>query len=131
MRVATLLLFLTAVLAGCDPPEQEASGGTADAAGAEVHIELPRPAQVGPAELAVRVSDGGAPVRGAMVELTGDMTHAGMEPVIRTATGGEDGRYHTSDFTFTMAGDWIVTAEVTLPGGDTVREEIRVSVSRP
>jgi hypothetical protein len=42
------------------------------------------------------------------------MTHAGMEPVITEATATENGLYQTEDFAFTMAGDWILQAEVTL-----------------
>ncbi|MBP8948559.1 MAG: FixH family protein, partial [Candidatus Promineofilum sp.] len=59
----------------------------------------------------------GQPIDGANpVSLRGDMSHAGMEPVLATAAGAGDGLY-TADFEWTMAGDWTVTIEATLPDG--------------
>ena len=59
----------------------------------------------------------GQPIDGAApVSLRGDMSHAGMEPVLAEATGAGDGLY-TADFEWTMAGDWTVTVEATLPDG--------------
>jgi hypothetical protein len=66
---------------------------------------------------------------GAQVEVTGDMTHAGMMPVIATATETEPGLYQTEDFAFTMAGDWILSAEIELPDGGTSSTEASVSVA--
>lgn len=137
MRALPLLLLLSmaaaliTTLAACEPPDRRASASDGGGEGIEVRLDLPDAPTVGPADVTVHVTDGGAPVEGARVDVTGDMTHAGMEPVIDAATGGEGGRYRTSDFAFTMAGDWIVTAEVTLPDGDTVRAEAHLQVSRP
>ena len=59
----------------------------------------------------------GRPIDGATsVSLRGDMSHAGMEPVLAEARGDGDGLY-TADFEWTMAGDWTVTVEATLPDG--------------
>ncbi len=59
----------------------------------------------------------GQPIDGAApVSLRGDMSHAGMEPVLAEARGDGDGLY-TADFEWTMAGDWTVTVEATLPDG--------------
>ncbi|HOU41364.1 MAG TPA: FixH family protein [Promineifilum sp.] len=73
---------------------------------------------VGPLRLDVTLRDAsGAPIDGATdVSLRGDMSHAGMEPVLATAAGQGNGIYR-ADFTWTMAGDWIVTVEATLPDG--------------
>ena len=59
----------------------------------------------------------GQPIDGAdPVTLRGDMSHAGMRPVMARATGVGDGQY-TTDFEWTMAGDWTVAVEATLPDG--------------
>jgi hypothetical protein len=75
--------------------------------------------------------DGDAGVEGASVEVVGDMTHAGMEPVISDAPMVDPGLHRTDAFRFTMAGDWILTVTATLPDGATVREEAFVNVSAP
>ena len=78
----------------------------------------PEALTVGPLRLDVTLRDAnGAPIDGATgITLRGDMSHAGMEPVLATAVGQGDGVYR-ADFTWTMAGDWIVTVEATLPDG--------------
>lgn len=78
----------------------------------------PEALAVGPLRLEVMLRDAdGAPIDGATdISLRGDMSHAGMEPVLATAVGQGDGVY-TADFTWTMAGDWIVTVAATLPDG--------------
>ena len=59
----------------------------------------------------------GQPIDGAgPVTLRGDMNHAGMKPVLADATGTGGGQY-TADFEWTMAGDWTVAVEATLPDG--------------
>ena len=67
-------------------------------------------------------------VSGATVEVTGDMTHAGMVPVITEASESEPGLYRADDFEFTMAGDWIITAEVELPDGSKEMAETSLTV---
>ena len=70
----------------------------------------------------------GEGVAGASVEVAGDMANAGMRPVIVSATETEPGLYRAEDFAFTMAGDWLLSAEVTLPDGSRTRAETAVSV---
>jgi hypothetical protein len=53
------------------------------------------------------------------------MSHAGMVPVVDTAVAEDPGRYGISGFEFTMAGDWILTVEATLPDGR------RAQIDRP
>lgn len=125
------LIVVLIVLAGCRPPES--SGGAADDAesntGVRVSLELPQEPAVGPAEVRVYLlgSDNEA-VSGAAVTVTGTMTHAGMEPVITEATPTEGGLYQTQDFAFTMAGDWLLQAEIRLADGSETGDELAVTV---
>jgi hypothetical protein len=57
------------------------------------------------------------PLEGAEVRVEGNMSHAGMVPVLATAQEEAPGIYAVSDFRFTMAGDWILTTRATLPDG--------------
>ncbi len=71
----------------------------------------------------------GQPIDGAdPVTLRGDMNHAGMRPVLARATGMGDGQY-TTDFEWTMAGDWTVTVEATLPDGRVKRATFPFTVA--
>jgi hypothetical protein len=130
MRSLLIFVSLTALLVGCRGPGAGATAGAAND-GATVDVVLPSDPAVGPAAVTVRVARDGAPVKGADVEVTGDMTHAGMVPVVAAAEEVEPGVYRTDAFAFDMAGDWIVTAEVELPGGDEVQGEASTTVRRP
>jgi hypothetical protein len=78
----------------------------------------PTPPAVGPARLIINLRDtAGAPLEGAEVRVEGNMSHAGMVPVLATAQEEAPGIYAVSDFRFTMAGDWILTTRATLPDG--------------
>lgn len=89
----------------------------------------PTPPAVGPARLIIALSDSaGRPVDGAEIVVEGNMTHAGMVPVIDTAQAEDPGRYGISDFNFTMAGDWILTIRGVLPNGDTVSVQRNTNV---
>lgn len=83
---------------------------------------------MGTLPLNIYVLDDGAGVTGAEIEVTGDMTHAGMVPVIVNASEVEPGLYAANDFEFTMAGDWIITTEVKLPDGTKLSNETKVAV---
>lgn len=58
----------------------------------------------------------GSSVANAAVKVEGNMTHAGMVPVLVDAVEVGDGVYRADDMRFTMAGDWIVTITVTENG---------------
>lgn len=80
-------------------------------------ITYPDPPSVGDAELTLELTDPArAPVQGAVLQVRGDMTHAGMAPVLAEAGEGALGRYPV-DFEWTMAGDWILTIQGNLPDG--------------
>ncbi len=86
----------------------------------------PAPPAVGPATLAVRLSDaGGQPVRGARLRVQADMTHPGMRPVLAAAEERGDGLYEAR-FAFTMAGDWAVTVSGELADGRRVDHRLDV-----
>ena len=94
----------------------------------------PTPPGVGPARLIITLHDStGAPVDGATVSVEGNMSHAGMVPVFGSALEGEPGTYTISDFTFTMAGDWILTLEAALPDGrrTQIRKDTKVYSAPP
>lgn len=96
----------------------------------EIQIDVavePQPLTSGPATVIVTLKDAtGQPVKDAEVEVEGNMSHAGMTPVIVTAVEGEDGRYETRDFEFTMAGDWFFVVRATLPDGSEIKEIIEL-----
>lgn len=131
MRGLVLLLSLTTLLAACRGPAPSSSARTSGADATEIAVELPDDPAVGPADVVVRLAAGGEPVRGAEVEVTGDMTHAGMVPVIAAAEEVEPGVYRTEGFAFDMAGDWVLTVEATLPDGRRERAEAATTVRRP
>lgn len=110
------LVLLAGLAVGCSRGG-ESGDGSADDVTMEFEI-TPDPPDVGPAVVEVVLTDAdGEPVNGAELEIEGNMSHAGMEPVIVDATGGQDGRYASDGFEFTMGGDWIITVSGTLPDG--------------
>lgn len=121
------VLFVFAIGA-CRPPD-DARG--ADDLGVSLTIDLPDDPLVGEAPITVWLERDGAALSGARVELTGDMTHAGMTPVVANAVEVEDGRYRADAFAFTMAGDWVLSVEADLADGTRVRGEAATTVRRP
>ncbi|MCJ7630290.1 MAG: FixH family protein [Longimicrobiales bacterium] len=112
-RMATLLLLST-LLAGACRGEME----TGDA-GLVLELAIsPTPPAVGQARLIISLEDSaGAPVDGAEILVEGNMSHAGMAPVVDTAQAEGPGRYGIADFRFKMAGDWVLPLRATLPDG--------------
>lgn len=93
-------------------------GAGADSAGVTTELVFDPPAVVGDTTCSVRVFDAaGAPMSGARVDIEGNMNHAGMVPVLRTAEEVEPGLYRTP-FEFTMGGDWFVILSIDTPDGD-------------
>jgi nitrogen fixation protein FixH len=111
-RTLALLLFFVLMLAACRQTEAVPA--------ADLQLTLtaePTGWGVGSATLLITARDAtGDPVDDAAVTVRGDMSHAGMQPVLSEATPLGDGRYR-ADFEWTMAGDWIVTVDATLPDG--------------
>lgn len=128
-RLAVLTLI---VAAGC---RQSAGGVPIDSSKEEstgVQIALAADSDrmvMGPVIWTVTLTDaGGLPIEDAAVAVRGDMNHAGMVPVQSTATHNGDGVYTTSDFQWTMAGDWTLTVNVTLADGRVVSRTFNYSV---
>jgi hypothetical protein len=118
-RLRLTFLVLLLLLPGC-----ERQGVKTDEA-TEVKVELtvePSPPAMGEALLELYLEDDeGNPIEGADLEIKGDMTHAGMEPVFGQFEEFAGGYYH-ANFEWTMGGDWIVTITGILPDG---RELVR------
>ena len=123
---ALVVVALGLLLAACKPPAERADPSRP----VEV-VLLTTPARVGPAAVEVRLTVDGNPASGATIGLVGDMTHAGMVPVVAPSVvelGG--GIYRSEGFAFDMAGDWVITAEVRYADGVTRQGSLSVSVTR-
>ncbi|MEZ4862277.1 MAG: copper chaperone PCu(A)C [Caldilineaceae bacterium] len=121
------LLFATLLVGACGMGNQ--SGNTNN-----VQITLAPMADSADGDvLAVQLRDAaGQPIQDATVKLEGNMNHAGMAPVFSDAVqddadGAADGLYHVP-FTFSMLGDWIVTVSAELANGETVTQDIDLTV---
>ncbi len=103
------------LLTACKPPQDRYA--TQSSGHLVISAEFPDAPTVGPAPLTVTVTDkGGQGVEGATVKVEGNMTHAGMVPVLVDAQEVGDGVYRASAMHFTMAGDWLITITVTAAG---------------
>jgi hypothetical protein len=93
------------------------------------HEISPKPARVGPATVTLRLDDAvGKPVTGAHIAVEADMSHAGMSPFFAEATEVLPGSYQVH-LEFSMAGDWIVLLDDTLPDGKKLERQIDVRVN--
>lgn len=127
-RRCLALALMVAFVAGC---RQSAATATDEAPDVQMTLAaVPEQHVVGSSQLALTLLDAaGRPIDGATdVRLRGDMSHAGMEPVLATASAAGDGRY-VADFEWTMAGDWFVTVEATLPDGRVKSARFDLSVA--
>jgi hypothetical protein len=114
-----VLVTVSIIFVGC--ATERNAGATAD-----IQLDVER-ASVGQTQVDVQISDSqGQPVSGAGVQLRGDMTHAGMQPVITAMEAVGSGHYRARDFEFNMAGDWVLTVEARLPDGTRVERMFEV-----
>lgn len=122
-----LVLVVIALLAACGRIQQGAAQEDDGTVGIELEVQ-PAPPRVGPATLIISLADQqGQPIKEATLAVEGNMTHAGMVPVMATVTAGEEGRY-TVPFEWSMGGDWIVTVQAALADGRSVTRDFNVSV---
>lgn len=127
---AALALAILLCAAGCQRTSQQQPADQAPELAAELTVD-PTPPRVGPATLLVRLSDAsGAPVEGAGISLKGDMSHAGMAPVLAETSGGAGGLYQAT-WHWSMAGDWFVTVTATLADGRTLVRRFDLTVAGP
>ncbi len=118
-------LFLMVSLGACNRTNDNAA-----AAGLYVTL-LPAAEGIQGEHLIVKiVDDEGLPVTDVTVSLEGNMTHAGMVPVLTEsvwdgADGSEDGVYRIP-FQFSMLGDWIISVKIEDRDGESFSQEIDV-----
>lgn len=113
-----LLLFL--FLAGC-------GRGSPDLNNVDVELDIePHPPRMGPATVTIALRDTDSqPISGASVEIEGNMSHAGMVPVLATASEVDPGFYE-AELDFTMGGDWFILVRADLPDGRSLERKIDV-----
>jgi hypothetical protein len=92
----------------------------------------PQPPRVGPLTITLKVADAsGKPATGLEIELEGNMSHAGMTPVLAGAKEIEPGRY-SSTMVLSMAGDWYFVVHMTLADGRKLERQFDIKgVSQP
>jgi hypothetical protein len=119
------LLALGVSLGGC-----RAQAEAQDTASSVAQLQLtvsPQPPAVGSAQVDVTMTlPNGTPVTGARLQIRGDMNMAGMQPVLADLKDLGNGHYQATDFSFTMAGDWVLTVTGGLPDGTTVKKTFTV-----
>jgi hypothetical protein len=115
-----LLLLLCLTFSGCRQAGRDLS---------DIGVNLtlnPNPPQVGQVMVSLTLSEtDGQPISGAKVELEGNMTHAGMAPVISQAQEVGPGQYE-APLDFNMAGDWFILVRAVLPDGRKLERQVDV-----
>lgn len=124
-RLFLLCCVLPILLVACREPEAVANP--------DIQLEvsvLPDPPELGEAAIRVLVTDAeGEALSNATIEARGDMNHAGMAPVLRSAEASDTPGEYVIPFEWTMGGDWFVDITVTLPDGSTTTERFNYRVS--
>lgn len=124
-RISIVGVLLVLILAACNGRNSQ-QANTADT-GIEISAES---TQVGQTMLSVTLTDAdGNPINDATISVKGDMSHAGMMPVLAEVSGAENGVYKLP-FEWTMGGDWIVTVAATLPDGRSTSQQFNFTVSK-
>jgi Cu(I)/Ag(I) efflux system membrane fusion protein len=125
MKFRLFIFLLCMLLAGC----RESARNTPEVADIQMSLTVdPTPPVVGDATLLITVKDNaGNPVEVQKIAVRGDMTHAGMVPVMGEEATKTDAGY-TAPLTWSMGGDWIVTVEATLNDGRVVSQEFELTV---
>ncbi|HVU46860.1 MAG TPA: FixH family protein [Terracidiphilus sp.] len=99
-------------------------GHANDAPGISLQESIaPQPVRVGAATVTMRLFDtSGHSLEHARIQIEGDMDHPGMEPVFSNAQETAPGTY-SAPLTFTMGGDWVVLAHITLADGRKIERQ--------
>lgn len=118
--LAVLLVALCCSMTGCQSSEDSAS---------DIQLEweiTPKPAAVGEATLNITLRDSSDQLlTGADVNIEGNMSHPGMQPILAEAEEIEPGVY-SAPIEFTMAGDWFFIIESTLSDNQAVKRQINI-----
>ncbi len=119
-----LALFLL-LGSGCARASQQV-----DSAAVQISMTaIPFPPHIGESRLVIQVADkAGKSIDDAHLAIKGDMTHAGMAPVLAEVDGGGEDGVYTIPFEWTMAGDWVVTVDLQLPDGTKAQERFDMTV---
>jgi len=119
------LAFFLLLGSGCARVSQQAES-------ADIEITMtaiPFPPHIGDSRLVIQVADKmGSPIDDAHLAIIGNMTHAGMVPVLAEVDGGGEAGVYTIPFEWTMAGDWVVTVDLQLPDGTKAQERFDINV---
>lgn len=121
MGILLMLLTLSFSITGCQSSDETQSD-------IQLNWEIqPEPPTVGMATINITLKDSTDQlISGANVELEGNMSHPGMQPVFATAEEIEPGTY-SADVEFTMGGDWFFLVESTLPDDRVVERQININ----
>jgi hypothetical protein len=123
-----VLAFALILILAMTPSCRRQGDGGIEEAGIEITVGIsPDPAVMGAAEMTIQLEKDQAPIEGVELSVKGDMTHAGMMPVLRDGVEREPGIYHVP-FEWTMAGDWIVSIDGTLPDGEVFTHTFETTV---
>ena len=116
----SLALFVIWVATGC-----RGEGDTLQDVEMALRL-IPDPPRIGTAVVEVMLHDTlGQPITGAEMSLEGNMNHAGMVPVLVSASEVASGRYEAA-LEFTMGGDWFILVQATLPDGRVLNRQVAV-----
>jgi hypothetical protein len=119
-----MLGILMIILVGCRQAEPLAS--------TDINIDVNFASEalaVGEDTILVTITDkDGNAINDATVNIRGDMSHAGMIPVLVDIEAGADGVY-SAPYDWSMAGDWEVGVTVTLPDGTTAAQTFDYTVA--
>ncbi|MFN8440074.1 MAG: FixH family protein [Caldilineaceae bacterium] len=124
-----LLFTLLLVLVGCS----KQSDAQDNPLYLKIKLIAPPVATDKPYQIVQLTDSAGQPVTDATVNLEGNMTHAGMAPVIGDSVtdegdGKADGHYQ-APIQLDMLGDWVVTVVVNTKDGTTINQDIPVQVN--
>jgi hypothetical protein len=126
MRIVLLVTVLL-LIAGC----RQATPTPADSSVQAAQIALtiaPQPPTVGDSTLTITITRQNQPLAGVSVAVRGDMTHAGMRPIIADAATTDAQGKLVLPFKWSMSGDWIVSVTVTLTDHSQVAQDFNVTI---
>lgn len=119
------LFVILVILAGC---RQRSEVSDASETGQISVTVEPSPPNIGQAVLIVTLQDErGDPIQASLVQVRGDMSHAGMAPEFGEAETADEGKYRIP-FEWTMGGDWILTITTTLSSGEIIENTFEFTV---
>lgn len=96
-----------------------------------MHKVEPQPPRVGQVEIWLHLKDASQKaIMGAEIKLEGNMSHAGMSPVLVDTQEVAPGEYH-ANIELSMAGDWIMLVHLTLPDGVKVERQFEIKGVAP